>query len=352
MDGLRGGGRMPVGSLPFTDPQDAVQFQLEVFTEIPAWPQLPRRSPREKMNLQGLSGLPGLSWPSPEQPVWTLAPGDIPEALEFLKAGKGGGKAAFKAEEAAGFYAFLKAKGSAAFQSAMAVKGQCAGPVTLGLSILEEQGLPLLRSKESMGVLVQYLLLHAKWQIQQLRSLHSQVVFFLDEPSLGAGFNPSGFGLEWVDIQGWLRQILEPLQEVGVLTGIHCCGRGPWNWALETSQEFFHFDAFNHIPLLMEQAPQVGSFLEKGGMLVWGMIPTALTSGDFPDTAVLLKRWDDAFEAFAKRGVPKKNLIEQSYFSTSCGLGHTPLPVARQASKTLQSFVTHWRSIYSAKPGS
>jgi hypothetical protein len=72
VDGLKEGSRLAVGSLPTMDPMAAVRSQLMAFPEIPAWPQLPKKSLKERMNFQGLSGLPGLSWLTPEQAVWTV----------------------------------------------------------------------------------------------------------------------------------------------------------------------------------------------------------------------------------------------------------------------------------------
>ncbi|HUO58789.1 MAG TPA: hypothetical protein VMV05_11495 [bacterium] len=349
MDGLKGGARMAVGSLPMMDPQEAIRFQLNAFPEVPSWPQMPRRSSREKMNLQGISRIPGLAWPEPEQPIWTLSTDDIPEVLEALKSETHLERAAFKPEEAAGFHAFLGERDSRAFKKAQALKGQCAGPVTLGLTIQDEKGQPLLASKEGMTVLVQYLLSHARWQTRELQNLHPQVLFFLDEPSLGSDFNPSVFGLQWKDVHAWLKEILEPLQGEGVVTGIHCCGKGPWNWVSETPQEIFHFDAYNHISHLLEGAREFKDFLHKGGMVVWGIVPTGLENGRFPDVADLLQKWDNAFEKLAQIGVPRTELIERSFFSTSCGLGNSTDSVTKEAVKCLELFISHWRSIYSTK---
>ncbi|MGH7739469.1 MAG: hypothetical protein ACREL1_04910 [bacterium] len=86
MNGISPGARIAVGSLPHLDPPAAVQFQLRFFPEIPAWPQLPKRSPQEWMTRQGLSGLPGLIWDDSGKGLWTLSTDGAVEVLEMLAA--------------------------------------------------------------------------------------------------------------------------------------------------------------------------------------------------------------------------------------------------------------------------
>ena len=51
---------MAVGSLPYVDVEPALSLIVETTPEVPAWPQLPRRSFLENMYAQFAEGLPGL----------------------------------------------------------------------------------------------------------------------------------------------------------------------------------------------------------------------------------------------------------------------------------------------------
>jgi hypothetical protein len=352
MDGLREGSRLSIGSLPHLDAREAVQFQLRAFPEMPAWPQLPRKSPKEKMTFQGLTGLPGISWLNPDQAVWTIPPTDLVEVMEVLKSENQANRldrGAFQPEEASGFFSFLEDRHQPLMRGAMAVKGQCAGPITLGLLFQDENGKPLLANREAMNVLREYLLIHARWQVQRLRSLRKPVVFFIDEPSVGSAFNPESFGLKWEDLQGWLRGLIEPLQEEGVLVGLHCCGGGPWDWIFETPVEFFHFDGFRYLNQLLNKPKPFNEFIQKGGMVVWGMVPTAMARGSFSDPAELFNQWVDGFDALVKKGIPREALIGRSFFSTSCGLGNSSVSLAEEAARCLNSVVSLWRANISLK---
>ncbi len=48
-----------IGSLPYTDPEAACRKVWRFTKDLPSWPQLPRRSPRESVYVQFSQGFPG-----------------------------------------------------------------------------------------------------------------------------------------------------------------------------------------------------------------------------------------------------------------------------------------------------
>lgn len=341
------GSRIAVGSLPATDPVSAVRSQFQAFPEMPAWPQLPKRSPKERMDRQGLMGLKGLIWPSPDQPIFALSAEDNAEAWEELREDNREDRldrAAFRPEEAAGFFTFLKTAADQNLSGVRAVKGQSIGPVSLGAGLLDERGRPLLSSREGMKVLTEYLLLHCRWQARKLSTLGKQVVLFLDEPFLNGKFKPEEYGLQRKDVQAFLSGILEALQEEGFLTGLHCCGPGPWDLLFESPVEIIHFDAFRYLPQVLEDPRPLKAFLRKGGMIAWGIAPTWTPQGRYPDPAELFHLWTDHMDALAAKGLPHEDLVSRSLFSTSCGLGNSLPSVAEEAIRGLGTFVSLWRA--------
>jgi hypothetical protein len=345
MEGLNCGMRIAVGSLPLMDPSVAVRFQCHAFPEVPSWPQLPKLNSKERITHQGLNGLPGLIF----RPEGTVQWNDPPEGLESLAARFQKERrenllenGAFHKEDAPGFFAFLE-EGPRYFSAVTAgVKGQCAGPVTLGLSMRNREGRPILESASHMDVLSEYLALHAIWQCKKLSVLGKPVVFFIDEPSMGR-FEPGKYGRSWEEIQSWSNRILEPLQEMGVLTGYHLCGKGPYWWALESSAECLHVDAYRYLDELREDAPALQHFLEQGGWIAFGIVPTAMSGGTFPESASLVDRWLAFTYSMGRLGVDPDLLASRSVFSTSCGLGGGSQAVAEEASRCLSGMVSLWR---------
>jgi hypothetical protein len=346
MDGLSPGSRLAVGSLPHLDAATAVQSQLRFFAEIPAWPQLPKRSPKEQMTRQGLLGIPGMVWTDAQKPLWTLRPADTEEALELLISENEAARferAAFHEDEAPGFRLFLDTLRRDKLDSVKAVKGQCVGPVTLGLNLADESGQPVLASKPHMEILVEYLLMHARWQAAELARTGKPVVFFIDEPAVNGLFTPETYGLKWADLDRWYDSLFGRLQEEGILTGIHCCGPGPWDWVFRASAEIFHLDAFQYLDQVQRQADAFISFMRKGGVVAWGLVPTQKSRGSFPEPAELLTRWSDSMKILARKGMASGEIAGRSFFSTSCGLGLSPLPMAEEAVRCLDMLVTLWK---------
>lgn len=336
---------MAVGSLPQADAPAAVKAQCLAFPEIPAWPQLPKRSVRERLTLQGLGGLPGLHI-RPEGTAVLREPEDGWDkwARQWAEARKSGDldSARLTPDDAAGFFAFLQ-KGPEHFHGdPQALKGQTVGPVTLGMALRDPEGRPLLADPSAMEALVQYLANHALWQVRTLGALKKPLVFFLDEPSRG-GWDPAGAGLDAKTVRDWYGKILEPLQDEGVLTGLHVCGKGPFGWAFETSAEALHFDAHRYLESLLQEAGSVRTFLDQGGHLSFGLVPTAMTGGSFPQAAALVDRWMAFAQALSRQGVPSQTLASRTSFSTSCGLGGGSLAVAEEASRCLAGLTSLWK---------
>ena len=115
-----------VGSLPFLDADEAVEFVAEHCPELPFWPQLPRREPGEGVIGQGMGTLIEYLEPASRPYCWATRAGAGPS----FKAALEGRAAGLSPETAAGFFALEKAIASGQFPAAKAVKAQMEGPAT------------------------------------------------------------------------------------------------------------------------------------------------------------------------------------------------------------------------------
>lgn len=343
MEGLKEGSLVAPGSLPHTETSAAIRFQRAAFPGIPAWPQLPRLSPRDRTGFQELAGMPVLTWPHPDEPVLHTDHPGFGEVVELLRSENRTGpfdRGAFAFDDAPGFYGFLREAGSILGPETLAVKGQCAGPVTLGLCVKDGYGKPLLASREGMEAMREYLLLHARWQVSRLASLGWPVVFTFDEPALGSTFEPDRFGWSWKEVTGWFDELSGHLQNLGVVTGLHCCGPGPWPWVPDTALELFHFDA-RYLPGLLDDPPGWERFLRQGGALIFGVVPTH-PGASLPAVGRMLESWREFADQGASRGIDRERLAGRSLFSTACGLGAAGMTGAENAALRLREFAENW----------
>ncbi|MBW8827534.1 MAG: hypothetical protein JF603_14460, partial [Acidobacteria bacterium] len=200
---LKAGMVTSVGSLPHRDADAAAAFILRQHPDLPAAPQLPRRSPLEGMIPQAARGISG---------VTVRADGSLSIEREALD--PNGAAAALDSHSHAGLLAFLA---SSAGRTG-AVKLQLTGPVTLGLA-LADAGVRPEDAFPAAATAVQ-VTATALLSLVRRRLPDAPLVLFLDEPWLNrAGELPLGVdGI--IDLLSSALAVVED----DAITGVHCCG--------------------------------------------------------------------------------------------------------------------------------
>ena len=121
-----------IGSMPHTDPQAACSLVIRYLKDIPAWPQLPRRSFLENMYVQFSEGFPGVVIEGDR--IYVDRSKDLQKPLEELYTAyleNNVDKYPISPDYAAGLHAFLAQTNL----TPLAVKGQVVGPLTWGLTV-------------------------------------------------------------------------------------------------------------------------------------------------------------------------------------------------------------------------
>ena len=208
-----------VGSLPGTDPGEAIRLILGELPDLPHLPELPERGAGADMIGRGAVLLPGL--PVEIQPSgWRLtsAPGaELRRARDFLDRDLDALQ-----EHADGHHG--------------AIKVQVVGPWTLAASIELPSGNRVLSDHGATRDLAESLVEGVRAHVAELvrRLPNSRLVVQVDEPSLPAALaaripTPSGWGtLRSVDVQlaeSRLRDLLAVLPLGGRV--VHCCADEP-----------------------------------------------------------------------------------------------------------------------------
>ena len=312
-----------IGSMPHANPAEACAVIMKYLPDIPAWPQLPSRSPEESMVIQFSEGFPGVV--SKEDRIRIEPSANFESELEQIHIDCAQGsshKYGISPEYAGGLYAFLsEAKGS------KMVKGQVTGPVTWGLTVTREDGLAALYDDTLAETIAKFLRLKASWQENILRAVAPDTIIFVDEPylvSLGSVFTP-------VPEQKVPVLVAEVLKGIKGLKGLHCCGNTNWSIVLDTPIDILSFDAYNYASSLSTHAGKVKSFLERGGGIAWGIVPNeeeALAKESLPS---LRDRLEEAMAPFTRDGIRFKQIIAQGLITPSCGLASLSPEVASLA---------------------
>lgn len=312
-----------IGSLPHRDPEEALELVLRCCPEVPFWPQLPRRSPREGMLEQFLEGLPleaedpaaaGFMeeylqlaegrLPLPAEPRWAISPRAAP-GLHLL------------AQR-------LRERG----RRPRAVKGQLTGPFTLLSSLGDGSAW---RDPGRREVVLAGLGLKAAWQAHFLRDLAEVTLIFLDEPALGGMGSSAFIGLDAAELAALMDPVLRGVHAQGALAGLHVCANTDWGALLGLEIEVLSFDAYRFADRLLLYREEAVGFLRRGGVLAWGLVPSSEeVLGE--SARRLAHRWRELADPLCERlGWSPAQLLRRSLITPSCGLGSLSPELAERA---------------------
>lgn len=290
-----------IGSLPHTDPRAAATFVLERQPRLPAAPSLPNRSGMERMIAQAAWGIAGVT----VLPDGSLEIDDaaIDPVAPLTDPGIDG-------EPFVGLRAFL---GAVAGRRAP-IKLQLTGPVTLGIA-LHSLGVPAPRAFAVAGAAVRA---RARSLVSAARETApmAKLVVFVDEPGFTAAMEP-GFPLDpngTIDLVSSILAALEP----HAVTGLHCCGLADWRVVLQAGPQILSMPVATGA---IEHAGAISAFLERGGWMAWGAVPTTGPLGATPDR--LWQQLSAEWCGLTQGGCDPVLLREQAMVTPACGLaGH------------------------------
>ena len=329
-----------IGSMPHTNLGEACSIIMKCLPGIPAWPQLPRRSPKENMIIQFSEGFPGVVIDGDKIHIEPSA--DFESELEQIHIDCEQDNAreyGISTEYAAGLHAFLsKATGS------KIVKGQVTGPITWGLRVTSQDGLGILYDDTLAETAAKFLRLKASWQENILRKISPNTIIFVDEPylvSLCSVFTP----IPEEKVPALLEEVIKGVKGV---KGLHCCGNTNWSVLLDTKIDILSFDAYNYASSLSTHSDKVKSFLEGGGSIAWGIVPNEEEALANESLSGLRDRLEEAMAPFTRDGVKFKQLIAQGLITPSCGLEGLSPEAASLALELTTELSRDLRSRYTA----
>jgi methionine synthase II (cobalamin-independent) len=324
--------------MPNTNPEEACSLVMRSLPDVPAWPQLPNRSYKESMHIQFSEGFPGIVI---EGDKVHIEPGENFEAaLEQIYLDcqtENFDKYGVSAEYAAGLHAFL-----CRTERLNTVKGQITGPITWGLTVTNQEGVAILYDDTLAEIAAKFLRLKASWQENALRRLSSDTIIFVDEPylvSLGSAF----VAIPHEKVTTLLEEVFQGIKG---LKGVHCCGNTDWSVLLGTTIDILSFDAYSQATSLSLYPNEVKSFLTRGGIIAWGIVPNDEQALAKESLSSLYDRLGEAMAPFTRNGISFRQIMEQGLITPSCGLATLSLEAASLALESLARLSDNIRKRY------
>lgn len=323
-----------VGSVPYTE-VDGISDRIGAALDIPAWPQFSRRTFRENMYVQYSAALPRVVLDEANEKITLDTTGDLTPDLEvFYEKFLADDLDAFALtpEVAAGFFTmrdYLRATpGDWA-------KGQVTGPVSLGLTVVDQDLRSILYNDLLADAIVKNAAMNARWQARELSAVRSNVIIFADEPYM-ASFGSAFISLSREQAITMLDEVFAAVHQEGALAGVHCCANTDWGLLLDTSVDILNLDAYGYVDNLALYPVELRAFLDRGGVIAWGIVPNTETIFDVTATQVAEKLQAGIAlicEKAAARGVTLRpeEFAQRSLLVPACGLGPTTPAVADRA---------------------
>jgi hypothetical protein len=287
-----------VGSLPHRDAGAAADFVLEQLPALPSIPSLPRRSPAERILAHGLVGVRGA--------VIDDA-GDVRLDVDRLDP-----LAAVNLDLEHDAFGGLRAFLAAAAGREGPVKWQVVGPVTLGLALVRRGAPAALAFDVAIRAVREHLRTVRRWIAAALPGCPQVVV--IDEPGFSGVMEP-GFPVPPDTAIDLASGALAVIEQCAVM-GVHCCAEGDWAAIAATGPTVLSVPAD---AALVDAAGVLSAFLDGGGWIAWGAVPT-----DRPVGASSERHWrclSQLWAALESQGCDAARLRNQAMVTPACGLG-------------------------------
>ena len=351
-----------IGSLPLSDHKDALERIFTATPEIPLWPQLPG-DPFEGMMPQFAEGIPCIREENLRDPegriLYDTGCADFEEqmlafyedymAVQENQEAPAGARFRVSRERAEGLYCFAEALQSGQHNDGLAaLKGQVTGPFTMLTGIKDAQGRAGYYDDTIREMVVKGIAMKAAWQTRFLACCNKvPAIMFIDEPAL-AGLGSSAFiSVSNAEIQEMLNEVAGAIHQAGGLAGIHVCANTEWEILLESEIDILSFDAYSFFDKLAALNDQVHSYLDRGGILAWGGVPTGKPYDIEKESAEsLTKLWEHQIKKLVRPGRDQAALLRQTLITPSCGTGSLRLEHAEKVLRLTKDVSVNLRTKY------
>jgi hypothetical protein len=323
-----------IGSMPHTDPSVACDIILNAIPEIPIWPQLPATNFRENMEIQYSEGIPCVVLDEEKKRMYFETKKDVTSDFEvFYENYMAENLEHFKisSDFSRGIYTMEKklAESEKLPDHLQYFKSHVTGPITIGLGRVDENKRAIYYNELFRDIIVKGTEMKARWLLDKFKFLRCEQICFIDEPIL-SGFGSSTYvSLHRADVVQYLRAVIQAIQKEKAIAGIHCCGNTEWTILIDSGVDVVSFDAYDYADTIAYYPIQLRDFLEKGGVLAWGIVPTS-DKINAETAESLVKKLESSVDNLAGKGIDKNLIWQKCLITPSCGTGSLPVDLSEK----------------------
>jgi len=302
-----------MAAVPYRNVDYAVDVILENFPEAPCLP-VTTRGIRWM-----LEGIPCLIFDREKRQI-SMAPPEERESelLEFYEKVEQGDLDYFAttANTAPALYRMIEKLKVARPPGLEWVFYRTAGPVLLGDTLKQVNGKPAIHHETLRDILIKGINMKARWAEKKLHEEIPNVAVVADlaEPTLFTFTAAGGTGTR----KDVIAAINEGFQCLNCTTWIHCCANIDWSLLIDTCVDVINFDAYQHAESVSLYAKELKLFLERGGMLGWGIVPVIKDVLRNENVQSLVQKLEEGMGRLVKKGIDEEMLVSASWILPSC----------------------------------
>jgi hypothetical protein len=302
-----------MGAVPYREMDRASQIILECFPEAPCLPIM-TRSTRWM-----LEGIPCLVFDRERRIVYfdlsTEREGEILEFYDRIEADDLD-YFATTPQTAPFFHDMIERIRSSRPSELKWVLFHTSGPLLFGDMLKQADGTPSIHNETLRDILIKGLNAKARWLGKKIRAEipDIEVVADLPETTLVNFTSSAGTGSR--------EEIIEAINlgfaNVNGLKWVHCCANIDWSLLFDSNTQIVNFDAYQHAEQVALYTKQIQSFLKRGGMLGWGIVPVVSDLLKGETTESLIRKLEEGINLIVGQGIDEKTLAESSWVLPSC----------------------------------
>jgi hypothetical protein len=291
--------------MPHTDVDRALELALTM--DVPYWPQLPHYSYHEDMYVQASEHFPGIVLDMQQQTLRFSMDKFIQELEETMSHMDDPGYFDISETYSAVYHRFLKMD----LSDRPAIRGQLEGPISFGFNVVDQDKRPIIFEDTVRPFMLEFMARRINVQLSRLKKINPNAFMFIDEPGLQFIFSAlSGYNdvAARTDMENFFSLVERP-------RGVHLCGNPDWDFLLKLDLDVLSLDVYTNGEAFTAYAPSIKKFLDKGGIIVWGIVPTNIESFEKENVESLTKRLEGLWDSLAGRGIDRELLITNGMLS-------------------------------------
>jgi hypothetical protein len=291
--------------MPHEDVDKALEVALSM--DIPFWPQLPHYNYYEDMYVQASEHFPGILLNMEARTLRFSTEKFLEELEEAMSHFDDPEYFDISSTYSVVYHRFLDLD----LAKRPAIRGQLEGPISFGFNVVDENDRPILFNDTVRLVMLDFMARRVNVQLQRLKEKNPNAFMFIDEPGLQFLWSAmSGYGDQAAreDMDSFFTMIERP-------RGVHLCGNPDWDFLLGMDLDILSLDIYTNNEIFVSYAKSLRRFLDRGGTLVWGIVPTNLEPFEKEDIPSLITRLEDVWLALDKKGIDREALLSRSLLS-------------------------------------